>query len=340
MNWVARVAFMSLCVIFLSWGIVSDAAAPASRSRCPLGPKLVPACGSLWGVTPPTASLEGLRRSERAAGRDFDFVYRFHDLNDAVPDADDRAVLAKGLLLHIAIDARDYGRPGAPMAGWADVAAGRYDGSLLAQARGVASIGRPVFVTFDHEPDQPLRSAQGTPADYVAAWQHVYELFEQAHATNAVWVWVVTGWMPSAARALKMWPGNEFVDWISWEAYDFAGCRTGVVDEKLAKSFTDVTMPFYDYLHENAVRAGIDMSKPIMISEAGNALSGNSPVQADWYQQIPRFLRSHPQFKAVGLWDHASQVAACSFRFSDSPMRAADVARAGRAGWVNPLAPS
>ncbi len=300
--------------------------------------KLVPACGALWGVTPPDPRFSSLRRAEAAVGRKFDFVYRFHDVNDRIPDTQDRAVLSSGYIMHIAIDMRDYSRPDKPALQWADIAAGVDDARLLAQARGIAAIRRPVFVTLGHEPDQPRKAVLGTPAEFKAAWRHVHDLFEQAHASNVVWVWVVTGWMPFAPTALAMWPGNDVVDWVSWEGYDFAGCQSGPPEVAQSRSFSDAVLPFYEYLHSRGPSMGIDVHKPIMISEAGTAVGPHAGQGAGWYQEIPSFLSSYPQIKAVGLWDHGDRIATCSFQFSTVPVRTADVRRAGQDEWVRPLA--
>lgn len=104
---------------------------------------------------------------EKAAGRPFDFVYRYHDINDEVPDAQERKIVADGRLLHIAIAARDFGAATRAGVSWADVARGKYDESLSAQARGVASLKKPVFVTFEQEANQRTKlGVAGDAADF------------------------------------------------------------------------------------------------------------------------------------------------------------------------------
>jgi hypothetical protein len=316
-----------------------QALAPVNTPRCPVNEKLVPSCGALWGITPPAPTRASLQQVEQAVGRKFDFVYRFHDINDQIPDSEDRAIMNSGSMMHIAIDPRDYSRPDLPTVRWPEIAEGAVDQQLWAQAIGIASIGRPVFVTFDHEPDLGRKAGLGTPDGYKAAWRHVYDLFRRAHASNAVWVWVVSGDMASAQTALSMWPGNDVVDWLSWEGYDFAGCQSGPPSASQSRSFSDAVLPFYTYLHDYGPAVGIDVEKPIMISEAGSAIASWT-VNPAWYQEIPRFLSQYPQIRAVGLWDHGDRVDTCTFQFSTIPDRIEDVRRAGQAKWVNPLAPA
>jgi hypothetical protein len=288
-------------------------------------------------VTPPSPTYHSLQEAQIAAGRDFDFVYRFHDVDDKIPDSDDHAILASGKIMHITIDARDYAKPAEKAPRWSEFSSGAYDSELVSQARGIASIKKPVFVTFDHEPDAPRKSRRGSPADYVAAWRHVHDLFQREHVTNAVWVWVATGWIPSADTALRMWPGNDDVDWISWEVYDNAGCKSGHPDAALSRGFPKLADKFLTYLKAHGRPAGIDIKKPMMISEAGSAVTPNKSGPSTWYRSIPTFLKNHPQIKAIGLWDHKGREKTCRFSFSSDRGRSKDVSTAGQSKWVNPL---
>jgi hypothetical protein len=306
-----------------------------SGPRCPLDRQLVPSCGALLGITPPSPDRASLRAAERSVGHRFDLVYSFHDINDTVPSTYDRQVVASGARLHITIDSRDYGSDDRSSVRWADVARGVYDADLRRQARGIASLRQPVFVTFDHEADQPSRTAVGTPAEYVAAWRHVHDVFATAGARNAVWVWVMLGWPPSFPTAARMWPGNRFVDWISWDAYDDAGCRVGAVDPAQRQSFAQVALPFLTWLRQSGRAAGIDVSKPLMVSETGTV---DPAGRTAWFAGMRATLRTHPAIKAVTLWDHAGSSSDCDFRFSGDRTSAAAVGRLAGSAWFNPLA--
>jgi hypothetical protein len=290
----------------------------SQAERCPRGAELVPSCGVLLGVTPPHPDVISLRDAEAAAGREFDMVYAFHDINDAIPSSYDKSVVDAGQILHIDIDSRDYGSPDPYTISWRAVADGEYDEQLNAQARGIASLHAPVFVTFDHEPNQPGRAALGSPADFVEAWRHVHDVFETAAATNAVWVWVVMSWPPALATALRMWPGNDYVDWISWDAYNSSGCRSGAIDPGKYRTFADAALPFLTWIKANGPAAGIDVHKPMMISETGTVgLPSEPAAQTDWFRGMATTLGAHPRIKAVTLWDHLGSSPGCDFRFVD-----------------------
>ena len=295
----------------------SSDSTPRHRS-CTLSAELVPSCGVILGIQTDPPTIAKLDQVESTLATRFPMVHRFHDLGDPIPSADERALLADGRILQISIDARFYGRPHDVIT-WADIASGRYDAQLRAQARGVASLDKPVFLTFDHEPDLPRRAGLGTPSQFVAAWRHTHDLFVAAGATNAVWVWVVTGSPTTQDFAARTWPGNAYVDWISWESYNASGCRENEIEPAKFRSFSETTLSFLSYLRAVHERLGIDLNKPMMISEAGSVMYPGDPgLTAKWYAQMGEVLADHPHIKAIGLWDRTG-TESCDYRFDASP---------------------
>lgn len=297
---------------------------------CTLSAKGVPSCGVLWGVSTRPPTLTQLQDVEEAAGRPFDFVYRYHDVDDEVPDEQEVQVVADGRILHIAVAARDFGASGRAGISWADVARGKFDATLSAQARGVASLKVPVFVTFEQEANQQTKlGVRGNPAEFRAAWRHLHGIYRAAGATNAVWTWVMTGNEANVDRAASLWPGNRYVDWISWNVYNQSGCHSGLVEQEKFKSFDDELRPFYDFLMERGASVGIDKNKPMMISEAGSVRYPDAPeLAADWYAAIPLSLRDYPEIKAVTLWDSVAET--CDYDFDADPKVSEGVRRAGK----------
>ena len=104
-----------------------------------------------------------------------------------------------------AIPAVDWSTIGVPDA---DVASGQYDSWLTAQATAMKNFGHPMFLLFDEEMNgtwYPYSPGQdgNTPADFVAMWKHVHDVFAAVGATNVTWVWC-----PEHHRA----PGRRDVD--------------------------------------------------------------------------------------------------------------------------------
>lgn len=290
-----------------------------SSSSCGVSRLIVASCGVIWGAATDPNTEAKLRQVEASIGQRFDMIYRFHDLDDNFPTDDERASVAAGRILHVDIDARLFEAPQDAIS-WQDVSSGKFDASLIRQARGIESLGVPVFVTFDHEPDQARRTSLGSAADFIAAWRHVHDLYRRAGANNVVWVWVVTGYPPLISAAARMWPGNGYVDWISWEAYNASGCQTGDADPAQFQSFGESVLPFYDWLRDHGRASGIDTSKPMMISEAASASYPQTPLlSASWYLQIAEVLDTHRSIRAITLWDRPGATI-CRYRFDGMPI--------------------
>ena len=278
--------------------------------------------------------MSHLRSLEHRLGRPFDFVYHYIDVDETFPDAGERREAAGGRLLHVAIAPRLHKSQTNERVTWADVASGKYDRSLLAQARGVASLHAPVFVTFAQEGNTPKKlGVDGSAADFKAAWRHLHALYRKAGATRAVWTWVMAGGTENLSSAAKLWPGNDVVDWISWNVYNRAGCLQGG-DVDRFESFEDRMSTFYDFIHQRGPALGIDPHKPMMISEAGSLkYASDDTLSAGWYAGIPAALSKYPQVKAVALWDSVTDT--CDFKFDTSAKTLDGVRRAGLSSTID-----
>jgi hypothetical protein len=308
----------------------------SASGPCTLSAKAVPSCGVLWGIAthPPTDAA--VVAAETAIGRKVDFVYRYHDVNDTIPDSSERQWVAQGKLLHIDIAARDFSSGSTRgSVTWADVANGDFDKNLTAQAKGIASLKVPVFMTFEQEASQKHKlAALGSPADFVRAWRHLHDIYQNAGVTNAVWTWVMTGAQDNLQSAGQLWPGNAYVDWISWNVYNQSGCKSNRIDQKLLVSFKDKMLIFYNWLKTSGPHYGIDTTKPIMISETGSAMYAQDlQATADWYAAIPSVLQQYPQIKAIGLWD--STDAYCNYDFTGVPAIASGVRQASASPFLS-----
>lgn len=286
--------------------------------QCPLGDDGRPSCGGVvLGTTTERPENALLAAADDYAGRPFGMVYRFHEIDEAFPTDEERAIVASGRLLHLSVDTRT-GDSRADLS-WSAVAEGRHDAELEAQGRALAALRAPVLVTYEHEMDQASKATLGGPEDFVAAWRHVHDVYERAGATNVVWVWVASGTVPTLERASRMWPGNDVVDWISWDVYNPAGCRADRLSTDRHVSFEESFSVFDDWLRQNGPGLGIDVTKPKMISETGSVVYPDDPaLTARWYAEMPDVLRRHPDVVAVGLWDHTG-IASCDYRFSAVP---------------------
>ncbi|GAB3560768.1 hypothetical protein GCM10027344_14100 [Spelaeicoccus albus] len=288
-----------------------------------------PACDSdscrvKWGVAVPNGSASDVHTLEQRLDQRFDFVYTYHDIDGVVPSHDEKKITQSGHQLHISIIPRDFAAADKNTIKWKDVAQGRYDADLTRQAQGIAELPGTVYVTFDHEPDQTAKRARGTVSDYVSAWRHVHHLYRRLGVDNVKWVWVMMGWKPAYKRAGQLWPGNKYVDWISWEAYNHSGCQSNAVSPTKETTFSSTIKQTFRWIHRVGAKYGIDARKPMMISESATVLYPQDPERtAQWYADIPRVLSKYPQIRAITLFD--LDVDDCNFRFQEQPRALAAV---------------
>jgi hypothetical protein len=179
-----------------------------------------------------------------------------------------------------------------PMISWngentAEIASGKWDGMIAARAQAVAMLDTPVFMRWFWEMDGNKKQGFITsPASYQEAWRHIHNIFREAGALNAVWVWCPNASAIGDGTAMKYYPGGEYVDWVCGDGYNFAPNRPGDKWETFAEIYT----PFY--------AKATKMGKPIMIGEFG-ALERNPGEKDKWFRQAHDWVQQHPAIAAL-----------------------------------------
>ena len=166
------------------------------------------------------------------------------------------------------------------------VAAGRYDQVIRQRAREIKAVHKPVFLRWQSDMDL---TKSPTPAEHIAAWKHLRQLFKAEAADNVAWVWCPTaaGFGSSAAG---YYPGDDQVDWICADAY--LPAKAGYTE------LSAVLKPFLAWAAER--------TKPIMIGWFGVPKSYGTR-RAEWLRKAAQALQQ-PQIKAV-VYDDATKSA-------------------------------
>jgi hypothetical protein len=265
---------------------------------------LVPeASGLLLGVYRPEVphSMARLERMEEAIGKSMDILSFYQTWGDREEDAFPRA-LVRNTTRHGAMPmitwepwlsafAGNRGRAGiATRTDLREIAAGAYDAYIREWAREAAIYGRVFLLRFAHEANNPQYpwslQAGNSPEDFIAAWRHVWRVFEEEGARNVVWVW-----SPHGAPPQELYPGGAYVDWIGVSVFNYGA----YADDGGWHSF--------DYLYDPVYRAALPYERPIMIAELGTVSLGGS--QADWYAAaLERITTRYPQTRALVLFDN------------------------------------
>jgi hypothetical protein len=294
---------------------------------------LVPSCGAWWGMYAPANAGSGwdhgkaITDVEAQVGRKFDIVHRYHDFsnagsNGAFPDAYEQEQMSQGRLMFFAWESRDFSA-GTTLK-WSDIYSGRQDATIDAVAGRIRAAKVPVFMGFDHEPeDEP---GKGSDADFVRAWKYVYERFAKAGADNAVWVWTMMGWSGHYSRYAGLYPGDRYVDWVAYDPYNFHVCNGSTV----WKSASTTVDGFYRWLDENGIGAG----KPRMLAEFGTNFDAKDPgAKQRWFQEFPAALKAHPKIKAAIYFNSpgmTTRTATCDMTMNHDASAVAGFAQAGK----------
>ncbi|MER7418583.1 glycosyl hydrolase [Micromonospora peucetia] len=317
----------------------SPTASPSSPpDRCgEVSSRLVPSCGAWWGMYSPAGAGDGwdhgaaVAEVEAQVGRKFDVVHRYHDFsnagsNGAFPDAYQQQQMREGRLMFFAWESRIFSS--GTVLTWQDVYSGRYDATIDAVAGRIRDTGVPVFMGFDHEPeDEP---AKGSDADFVRAWRHVHDRFAAAGANNAVWVWTMMGWSGHYDRYTALYPGDRYVDWVGYDPYNFHVCN----GSKVWKSPATTIGGFYRWLDEHRVGVG----KPRMLAEFGtNFDTANPDAKRRWFEEFPAALKAHPKIKAAIYFNSPGMTRrsnTCDMTMNHDASSVAGFARAGRDSYL------
>ncbi len=168
----------------------------------------------------------------------------------------------------------------------AAVANGSEDAYLTQFAKDAKAWGHPFFLRFDWEMNGPWwsfgtgrRAANqaplNQPADFVAMWRHIHDIFTRVGATNVTWVWCPNyEYSTLEAPLASVYPGDAYVDWTCIDAYNADNPWTSFQDI-FAKTYQDVA-------------GTVAPTKPMIVGETASTASGGSKPQwiADMFKDL------------------------------------------------------
>ncbi len=285
------------------------AADPAGDARCRPTALLEPPCGAWFGAFVPhdTSDLAAkVGAYEKHVGRRLDIVYTYHDMSAVTGTRLEGQLLTEqeqrvgeDRMLLLSWESKWWGGTKAQQPTWKQIAAGELDESVVdVQAARVREYGqrtgKKVFLSFDLEMDTRTPD-NGTPADYVRAYRHIHDRFRALGVDNVVWTWIITGYLNHADLFERMYPGDDYVDWIGYNQYNYYLCH-----DTDWLSFAQTQYATHDW-----IRAHLSDGKPLMLSEFGSAFDAKRPGrQAEWYAQVPRVLKDLEGVKAALQWNY------------------------------------
>jgi len=257
----------------------ATAPAPAPVSGPIRAALLAPARGAWFGFYAQTAvysqpaAQAAVTNLEAATGRTADIDHWYEPWGDTFPTWRQPWDFSNGRI---------------PMISWgkqrADVVvSGADDAYIAARADGIKALGKPIFLRWFWEMDfsDNLAYSQSAAA-YVAAWRHIHAIFAARGVTNVAWVWCPNASSFRTGSAQRYYPGDDVVDWICADGYNF-------YPDSAYREFEPIFAGFYAWAAQRP--------KPLMIAEYGDQPAGPGQ-RAAWLdaahaalvQKFPRIL--------------------------------------------------
>ena len=157
-----------------------------------------------------------------------------------------------------------------------DLVDGKVDEYIRDYAKGVKNYGEEIWLRPLHEANGDWydwgvgkKDAGNTDANVAEAFRHIVKIFREENVTNVKWVWTTNASNQGSGTTLTgNYPGDEYVDYISIDGYNWGKCQSW----SSWQTFSQVFKKAYNAL------ANID--KPLFIAEISSSeLGGN---KAEW----------------------------------------------------------
>ncbi|MFW2382123.1 MAG: hypothetical protein ACN4GZ_10220 [Acidimicrobiales bacterium] len=192
----------------------------------------------LFGATPPRDgnAVSALRNFEAQLGKKLGLVrvfLRWDEAGRGQPYHDE--ILDGGRAMHLSVRAK---RRNGPLMTWNSIAnaqpGSQIHNEIVAWADYLKGLDGEIWFTFNQEPEIRVNDSQGSPQSFRAAYRKVHQVFQQRGATNVQHAWVMSNYAyelqvkkPGDRRAALQWyPGDDVVDLIGSDPYDWSNCRT------------------------------------------------------------------------------------------------------------------
>jgi beta-mannanase len=176
-----------------------------------------------------------------------------------------------------------------------------YDPYIRQWATALANWGRPVFLRYAHEMNgnwYPWSDGVNTnaPGSYIAAWQHVHQVFEAQGVTNVSWVWSPNVPYDGSTALASLHPGVDQVDIVALDGYNWG----------TAAAWSSWTSPSSLFGLGLTQLRTVAPAKPILVAETASSEAGGS--KASWNTELIEYLAAQPDIIGFVWFDHNKEV--------------------------------
>ena len=267
--------------------------------------------GALFGGNVP------LDHEASILGRRLAIIRIYAHIGDTFPGPN-RQYLATGSTALVSLDSTGTS--------YATIAAGADDRAVISFLTSVDQTAiqyhlPAIYVTFEHEPDNPKHFPLGTPAQVVQAWDHIHHLAEAAHLDwkgggRLHWVWVVLHSAFAKGLASQFWPGTNEVAAVGIDGYNSLACKPDSGKWHVGSQDTPAGI-FNPGIRFAESKGGL----PVFISEWGIDNQGPAVDQPAFIRQMQSYVTHNQEIAAALYWDSSGPT--CSYTLANPASLAA-----------------
>ena len=244
-----------------------------------------------FGISVPDGRASRVFEVEQSLGANFDLIRWFARWDTPIPNPELDELVRTGHAIHISVRPRtDSGRDIL----WADLATAQPGDDLYTKMESiidnVASIGPNVYFTFNHEPETQDSKSNGSATEFIGAWRQFYDILrdrtgpltDPSDPNQIAAIYTVGNSGFEDGRAEEFYPGDEYVDVIGADMYNWYTCQGS------DREWVQLTE-----LLEPGVAFARSRNKPLAIPEFGSAVDPADPeAKGEWMRQAAVALNS------------------------------------------------
>lgn len=171
---------------------------------------------------------------------------------------------------------------------------GQYDSYISDFALKIKEIDKPVFIRFAHEQNgdwYPWSGKAIGSSSYIGIYRRVKDIFDENKVTNVRWIFSIN-WedIPGDSSFLKYYPGDEYVDYIGIDGYNWG----------LSQSWSSWMGP-KDIFSQRYIEVVKNLCKPVLITEFGSSSEGGD--RAKWIIEFFKEVNSMDKVYGVVLFN-------------------------------------
>jgi len=274
--------------------------------------------GVLFGAAVGPSRRAGLVETEALLGRQLDLVRVFESWDGHSPKAYWDDVIDGDRTMLISVRAK---RQNGSRVSWRQIADAQpgtqLHNEMVAWAQSLRDLGGDIWFTFQHEPEITENLSNGNNADFKAAWRKFASIMRN-NGANVKFAWIMSSWsyqVDGADRrsAGKWYPGDDVVDYIGADPYNWSNCRENApaVNRPLAE--TAEAFRQFGLAHPN---------KGLILGEWASTDYRNQGTKAGWINEVRSLLKKPEwsQMAAISYYNaHDPKFPRCTWEIDSSP---------------------